>query len=45
MEKKELEKDRTDGKIWNRVEKNEKVTHGESVNSFQMFMLEANMMQ
>lgn len=40
MKNKELEKDRTDGKIWNRVEKNEKVAHGESVKSFQMLVLE-----
>jgi len=34
-----------DGKIWNRVEKNEKVAHGESVKVFQMLVLETSIMQ
>ena len=45
MEEKELEKDRIDGKMWNRVEKNEKVAHGESVKVFQMLVLETSIMQ
>lgn len=45
MEEKELEKDRIDGKIWNRVEKNKNIAHGESVKVFQMLVLETSIMQ
>lgn len=40
MEKKGLEKERTDKKMWNRVQNNEKEAHGESLKSFQMPLLE-----